>query len=139
ALREATYGLQPLPCESDYAREVGLLDKRVSKRALVVLFTDVFDPDSILDTVGAFRQLMGRHLVLIALMNDAAFEVALASEPRDRASALEAGTALALLDERRYAIARMRSFGLDVVDVAPGALAGAAIESYLQIKSSNRL
>jgi len=139
SMREAGYDLQPLACESDYARAAGSLSKHVSKRALFVLLSDVFDPDQVRETVGAFRLLLGNHLVFLALMNDAAFETAAATEPRDRASAFEAGTALALLDERRHAVARLRSLGFDVKDVAPSTLAGATVESYLSIKALNRL
>ena len=136
---ESTYALQPIQRESDYARAATDLRKRVSKRALFVLFSDIFDPDDVEEAVGAFQLLSGQHVVIVALMNDAAFETGAALQPHDRAEALEAGVALALLDERRHAITRLRTKRLDVIDVAPDKLAALTIESYLTIKSTNRL
>ena len=135
---DACYDLQPVPRESDYERAAATLQRRLSKRSLVVLFSDIFDPDTTLETLGAFRTLTASNLVLVVLMNDSALEAAVATAPRDRRSALRTGVALALLDERRRALARLRA-EIDVLDVAPTELAARTIDKYLAIKATGRL
>lgn len=136
---DASYAFQPVLRESDYERAVTTLQRRISKRSLIVLFSDIFDPELSGETLGAFRVLARSNLVLVVLMNDAVLETAVEREPRDRRAALEAGLAMGLLDERRYAVARLRAQGLMVVDVAPTSLAATTVDEYLTIKSGGRL
>ena len=69
-LLDALDGLQPQTMESDYYRAFVDISHRLRKRALIVLFTDLPDPDSSARLIGYVRVLTRRHLVLCAALSD---------------------------------------------------------------------
>lgn len=123
--------LEPHFEESDYERAALELGAAQRKRSLIVVFTDLFDPIASAAVLAALAILTYRHLVVVALMNDAAIAAALA-DPRD---ANRASVAARLAAERARAVAQLRARGMLVVDVPAPALTLALLDAYVEIKT----
>jgi uncharacterized protein (DUF58 family) len=139
ALAQATYDLQARFEEPDYETIFTELRRAYSKRSLIVLFTDIFDPITSASVLGAVATLSPRHLVMCVLMNDAAIATALDEEPLTVAAAYRTAVAISLADERAKAIAVLRSRGVIVVDVPAARLTVALLDAYLDVKARGSL
>jgi uncharacterized protein (DUF58 family) len=139
AIVEALADVEPQSTESDYERAALELQHSYRKRSLIVVFTDLFDPVASSSVLAALGLLVRRHLVLVALMNDAAIDNALAAEPRDVTTAYRAALATSLAAERERAVAGLRARGMLVVDVPARDLRLSLLDAYLGIKTRGLL
>jgi uncharacterized protein (DUF58 family) len=139
AIVEALADVEPQLDESDYERAALELQRTYRKRSLIVVFTDLFDPVASSSVLASLGLLVRRHLVLVALMNDAALVDALAAEPRDIATAYRAALATSLAAERGRAVASLRARGMLVVDVPARDLRVATLDAYLEVKTRGLL
>jgi uncharacterized protein (DUF58 family) len=139
ALAHAAYDLQPRLEEPDYETIFTELRRTYSKRSLVILFTDMFDPVTSASVLSALGSLVPRHLAMCVLMNDAAIATALDEEPRTVAGAYRTAVAMTLADERAKAVAILRSRGIIVVDVPANRLTVALLDAYLDVKARSLL
>jgi uncharacterized protein (DUF58 family) len=135
ALARAAYDLQPRLEEPDYETTFAALKQKYTKRSLVVLFTDMFDPVASSAVLAGLGTLVPRHLVMCVLMNDAAIAGALATPPATVRDAYRSSAAMTLADERQRAIAILRSRGILVVDVPAPKLTVALLDAYLDVKA----
>ena len=139
AIVETLADIEPHFEESDYERTALELRTRYRKRSLIVVFTDLFDPVASATVLSALALLVRHHLVLVALMNDAAIEDALALSVPSAENAYRAAVATALAAERARAVATLRATGMIVVDVPARDLRLALLDAYLDIKTRGRL
>jgi len=139
ALARAAYDLQPRLEEPDYETIFTQLKKDYSKRSLIVLFTDMFDPVTSAAVLAGLNVLSRRHLVVCVLMNDAAIVDALDAAPRTPREAYRTSVAMTLADERSKAVAQLRAGGTIVVDVPATNLTVAILDAYLDVKSRGLL
>jgi uncharacterized protein (DUF58 family) len=139
ALTRASYDLQPRLEEPDYEITFTQLKQRYSKRSLVVLFTDIFDPATSAAVLAGLGMLVSRHLVMCVLMNDAAIASALETPPRSAHDAYRTSVAMSLAAEREKSIALLRGRGMIVVDVPAPQLTVALLDAYLDVKSRGLL
>jgi len=135
ALTRASYDLQPRLEEPDYETTFTQLKQRHSKRSLVVLFTDIFDPATSAAVLAGLGVLISRHLVMCVLMNDAAIAAALETPPSSARDAYRTSVAMSLADERAKSIALLRGRGILVVDVPAPLLTVALLDAYLDVKA----
>ncbi|MGP6157997.1 MAG: DUF58 domain-containing protein [Vulcanimicrobiaceae bacterium] len=135
ALARAAYDLQPRLEEPDYETTFAALKQKYTKRSLIVLFTDMFDPVASSAVLAGLATLVPRHLVMCVLMNDAAIAEALATPPANVRDAYRSSVAMSLADERERAIAILRSRGILVVDVPAPKLTVALLDAYLDVKA----
>lgn len=130
--------LEPELLESDAAAMVSAVRRRVRRRALVVLLTDL--NVSALD--GGLLPLLPRltayHQVIIASVADPRVDE-MASGRGDPARVYDAAAAERARNERRALAARMRAHGAEVVDAPPQELAPALADRYLAMKAAGRL
>jgi len=138
-LTQRIYVLQPRFEESDYERAFSYLRRRQPKRSLVIVFTDMFDPVASATVLANMSILSERHLVVCVLMNDAAIESAIASEPTTPHDAYRASVAFSLLAERKKSAAILAARGVSTVDVPASDLTVALINAYIEIKSRSIL
>ncbi len=139
ALTRAAYDLQPRIEEPDYETIFTRLKKDYSKRSLIVLFTDMFDPVTSAAVLSGLSVLSRRHLVVCVLMNDAAIAQALDAVPRTPREAYRTSVAMTLADERNKAVAQLRAGGTIVVDVPAAKLTVAILDAYLDVKTRGLL
>lgn len=139
ALTQAAFDLQPRREEPDYETILTGVKQRYTKRSLIVLFSDMFDPSASAALLAGLATLVPRHLVMCVLMNDAAIENALDAPPRDTREAYRTSVAMLLADERTAAIATLRAKGIIVVDVPAPQLSIAVLDAYLNVKTRGLL
>jgi uncharacterized protein (DUF58 family) len=138
ALVNAMAPLEPALVESDATAIVSAVQRRVRRRALVVLMTDL--NASALDEglMTVLPQLSARHQVLIAAVADPRVDQ-LAAGRADAAQVYDAAAAERARNDRRSIASRLRRHGVDVVDAPPEELAPALADHYLAMKATGRL
>lgn len=130
--------LEPALVESDATAIVAAVQRRVRRRALVVLMTDL--NASALDEglMAVLPQLSAKHQVLLAAVADPRVD-RLAAGRSDPAEVYDAAAAERARNERRAIASRLRTHGVDVVDAPPEELAPALADHYLAMKASGKL
>jgi uncharacterized protein (DUF58 family) len=133
-LNKVLYDVKPEYAEPDFAEAFSYLALRVSRRSLVVVLTDVLDPEASRDLVGHAIRLSHRHLVMVVAMSDP--EVLAARDmPIERVSrAYEWAAAEELLAARRASFEQLRQGGVLGLDVEAGRLSPSLVERYLELK-----
>ena len=137
-LLDITFDLQAQPVATDYldaATQVGI---RQSRRALVVLLTNLRDED-VDDLAVAVHQLQRRHLVCVASLREQVLDQARRVEVDTFQDALLLGATEHYLEARRRAHEMLRLRGVDVLDVTCAQLPSALVEHYLSVKQAARL
>jgi uncharacterized protein (DUF58 family) len=137
-LVEAMAPIQPALVESDAGAMVATVQRRIRRRALVVLLTDL--NASALDEglMGVLPQLSAKHHILIAAVADPRVDL-LAAGRSDAAQVYDAAAAERARNDRSSIASRLRKHGVDVVDAEPEELAPALADRYLAMKASGKL
>jgi uncharacterized protein (DUF58 family) len=133
----AIYDLEPQPVDSDY--ELAVRTVRNTKRALVVVLSDLLDSAAARGLVDAMPLLSRRHAVVVASSTDPDVLAAVRGEPAHEPDAYRATAALDMLDARARAAAALRGAGVQVLEAAPDVLGEACVAAYLRLKDSARL
>jgi len=132
------YDLQPGLLTSDYYQAAVTLSKRVRKRALVVIVSNLRDEDD--DTLlPALRLLQRRHLVLFASLREKALDEAVSLPVQDFDGALAHAAAVEYRAQRDDAFLRMQLANVVCLDVPPQKLAVSLVNQYLEVKRSGRM
>ncbi len=138
-LLDSLYGLQPERVESDYQRSFLEAAARIRKRSLLLLLTDLLDPDSSARLLANVRLLTRRHLVLCAALSDYELYELSGRPPADPRALYERTVATALLADRQRAISALRERGAIAFDATPESLSVAVLNHYLEVKAKARL
>jgi uncharacterized protein (DUF58 family) len=120
--------------EPDYPGAFRYLGRRLRRRSLVVLFTDVIDvraSAALLEHLGASAR---RHLPLIVALRNVELEAAAAAAVSDERDAFHRAAAEELLQARAVALNAVRRRGVLVADVRPEAATTETLARYLEIK-----
>jgi uncharacterized protein (DUF58 family) len=131
------FDLQPSSNDSDYPRAFQQVEG--TKRAFVVVFTDLLDEVAARSLIDGVPVLARRHFVVVATLRDAALSDALSGAAGRRDGAYEALAALAALEARNRAATRLRHAGAEVLEAPAGRLGGLCVRAYLRAKSRARL
>jgi uncharacterized protein (DUF58 family) len=133
-LNKVLYDVKPEYTEPDFAEAFSHLALRVSRRSLVIVLTDVLDPEASRDLVGHAIRLSHRHLVMVVAMSDPEV-LAARNAPIERVSrAYEWAAAEELLSARRASFEQLRQGGVLGLDVEAGQLSPSLVERYLELK-----
>ena len=137
-LVEAMAPLVPALVESDAAAMVATVQRRVRRRALVVLLTDL-NPSALDEgLMGVLPQLAAKHQVVLAAVGDPRVD-RLAAGRSDAAEVYDAAAAERARNDRAAIATRLRRHGVDVVDAMPDDLAPALADRYLAMKAGGKL
>ncbi len=138
SILNCVYDLAPTTTAPDYYRAAQDLARRITKRALVVVLTNLRDEDDA-DLLPALRLLQSRHLVVLASLREQILAEALARPIRSFDAALTHGATAGYLHRRAASFARLERQGVIALDVEPAGLAIALVNRYLDVKRSGRL
>ena len=111
---------------------------RFRRRALLVVLTEL-GPSVEEWLVPALPLVVKDHIVVVAAVRDPDVARWSAAAPEDAPATYRRVAAVAALEDRRRTVARLRGLGATVVDAAPGRLAPALADTYLQLKATGRL
>lgn len=137
AVVRALFDLEPAPVESDY--ELAFRSLGEVKRALVIVFTDVIEPEAARPLMHALPPLARKHAVVVAWQTDTGLTFRAANPPAVPLDVYRGAAATAALEERRQVATGLRSAGAEVVEAPPGALGAACVAAYLRAKARARL
>ncbi|HEY3365790.1 MAG TPA: DUF58 domain-containing protein [Symbiobacteriaceae bacterium] len=139
AMVEALYAVEPEQVEPDYGRMISWLRAKHKKRSLMVLFTDMVDPDISRGLVNHLSALASHHLVLLVCLSDPELLRLSRLTPTDSAEVYQKAAALEVLAQRAEIAALLQSRGVAVIDVPPEEFSTAVVNQYLTVKEEGRL
>ncbi|MES2442309.1 MAG: DUF58 domain-containing protein [Pseudomonadota bacterium] len=125
--------------ETNYTLALATLSGELTRRSLVIVFTEFTDQTGAELMIRAAASLMGRHLVLFVVLVDAELEEMAAAEPETVDHVSRAVTAAALLRERRLVVSRLRHIGIHVLEARHDAVGPALVRQYIEFKRRNLL
>lgn len=133
-LTEALYAIKADYVEPDFGHAFTHLALRLGRRSMVVVLTDVQDPEASKELVAHCLRLAARHLVLVVAMSDPAVMMARDQSITSSARAYEWAAAEEFVASRRESFELLRRGGVLGLDVVAGSLSPALVERYLELK-----
>ena len=137
-LLQNVYDLQPTLQTPDYQAAGEFLGRRLTRRALVVLVTNLRDEDD--DTLlPAMAHLGRRHALTLASLREPLLDELAQGPIEDFDAALTVAAAMEYRHARQRQVANLRHTGVHIVDASPGDLPVALINHYWQRKRAGAL
>jgi uncharacterized protein (DUF58 family) len=133
-ITQALYALQPSYVEPDFGHAMTHLALRVGRRSMVVVLTDVQDPNASRELVAHCLRLAARHLVLVVAMSDPEVLAARDAPVTTSSRAYQWAAAEEFVSSRRESFELLRRGGVLGLDVVAGNLSPALVERYLELK-----
>ena len=132
---ESLYNLEARLVESDYPEAFQYLAMQWRRRSLIVLFSDLVDPDSSAQILDAIPMLEDRHRVVCVTVSDPNVLAAAREEPTTSAEVYAKAVATQVLHERKQAINALKRRGVWTIDSPPEDLSADLINHYLDLKA----
>lgn len=139
AIAATLYRTEATLTESDYGQAIDLAFARSSRRALVVVLTDVTEPDASSALLRRTAMLVPRHLPLIASLVDDELLAVASSVPTTPRQTYERQVAARLEQDYRLTAARLREAGAHVIRAQAGSFGPQMVNTYLQLKARGAL
>jgi uncharacterized protein (DUF58 family) len=133
-ITEALYAIKAEYVEPDFGHAMTHLALRVGRRSMIVMLTDVQDPEASRELVAHALRLAARHLVLVVAMSDPAVLSARDDPINSTNRAYEWAAAEEFVASRRESFEMLRRGGVLGLDVVAGRLSPALVERYLELK-----
>lgn len=136
---EALHDLEADRIEPDFGLGLRYMAARNTRRSLVILFTDLMQPESAATLIAPLQFLARRHLILAVTLHDPDLEELAKVDPVDTTRIYQRAVALSVLDDREQVLRQMRERGVLTLDVAADKISVEAVNKYLEIKARNLL
>ena len=142
-LLETLTPIQPDLTEPDYLTSVNTILSQQSRRALVVVITDLIDTTASSELLVALGRLAPRYLPFCVALRDPEIDRIANSSPSDNTdpvtAAYERSVALDLLAQRQVAFEQLKRKGVLVLDAPVNQISDQLVDRYLQLKMRNQL
>jgi uncharacterized protein (DUF58 family) len=125
--------------ETNYTFALTTLAARLTRRSMIILFTEFTDTVSADFMLRAIRRLVQTHLLIVVVLRDEELESIVAAEPNSPDDVTRAITAAALLKDRRVVINRLQHLGVHVVESEYDKVNERLVQSYLDLKKRDLL
>lgn len=125
--------------ETNYAFALTTLAAKLSRRSMIVLFTEFTDSISADFLVRAVHRLLETHLLLVVVLRDEELESLADREPEQADDVTKAITASALLKERRIIMNRLSHLGVHIIESEHDKVGERLVAGYLELKQRNLL
>jgi uncharacterized protein (DUF58 family) len=129
----ALHDIEPRLVDSGY--EAAFRRVEGSKRAFVLILSDLLEPVAVRSLADAVPVLARRHAVVVASPADPVLRALASAVPASVDDVARVVAAAEVQEAREAAAARVRAAGAGVVDAVPAALARACVAAYLRAKS----
>lgn len=136
---ESLYAARTAWRESDFTRMFAELQSRQPKRSLVVILSDLSDPETSDQLRGALTLLAQRHLVLFAAVRTPMLSQEIASPVDSIEDGARKAVAMRLVRERRESLHALERGGVQVLDVEPRQLTLPLINRFLLLRGGTQL
>ena len=125
--------------ETNYTFALTTLAARLTRRSMIVLFTEFTDLTSADFMVRAARKLVRTHLLLVVVLRDEELEAIAGREPESADDVTRAVTAAALLRDRKLALTRLQHLGVHVIESEYDKVGERLVAGYIDLKRRNLL
>ncbi len=131
--------LEPAMLEPDYLGAVTLLTQQQSRRALVVLLTDLIDETASAELLAALSRLAPRYLPFCVALRDPQVDTRAHVPIADIPSGYSRAVAIDLLAQRQLALAKLKEKGVLILDAPANQISDQLVDRYLQLKARNQI
>lgn len=131
--------IQPVLLESDYLGAVTHVVQQQTRRALVVIITDLVDRTASSELLAALSKLTPRYLPFCVTIRDPQIDKIAHTFTEDLTTAYTRAVSLDLLTQRQVAFAQLKQKGVLVLDAPANQISDQLVERYLQLKAKNQL
>lgn len=138
--------IQPVLLEPDYVGAVTKLVTQQTRRALVVVITDIVDSTASAELLAALARLAPRYLPFCVTLRDPLVDQQAHTpleSPLTKEGGIEAAyaraVALDLLAQRQVAFAQLKQKGVLVLDAPANQISEQIVDRYLRLKARNQL
>ncbi len=125
--------------ETNYTFALTTLATHLTRRSMIVLFTEFTDLTSSDFMVRAARRMVQKHLLLVVVLRDEELEAIADREPGDTDDVTRAVTAAALLRDRKLALTRLQHLGVHVIESEYDKVGERLVAGYIDLKRRNLL
>jgi uncharacterized protein (DUF58 family) len=125
--------------EADYDAAFEYFSRWQTRRALVIVFTDVLDPEQGRSLIRQCIRLRRRHLPLVVTVRDPAIDDAARRRPLSGADAYARAVASGLIADREDTLQLLRRSGVETIDADARTLSPRLVNRYLALKRQARL
>ena len=138
-IMEGTLPLRPTLVEPQYEQAFLWLKAHISRRSLVVLFTDLLDESASENLLSAVTLLRPRHLPMCVTIRASEWDDLIKAPPSSVEEIYERSALQESLDQRSKALKCLIQKGALAMDVPPSKLSQATMERYLEVKQRGLL
>ncbi|MEA5508348.1 DUF58 domain-containing protein [Crocosphaera sp. UHCC 0190] len=131
--------IQPVLLEPDYVGAVSQLVQQQTRRALVVLITDIIDITASAELLSAMTKLTPRYLPFCIALRDPQVDTIAHTSTLKVDEAYQRAVALDLLSQRQVAFAKLKQRGVLVLDAPANQISEQLVNRYLQLKAKSLL
>lgn len=125
--------------ETNYTFALATLARALSRRSMIVLFTEFTDLTAAEFLVRASARLVEKHLLLVVVLRDVELETIAAARPETADDVTRAVTAAALLRDRLLVLTRLRHLGAHVIESEHDRVGDRLVQGYVDLKRRNLL
>jgi uncharacterized protein (DUF58 family) len=125
--------------ETNYTFALTTLRARLTRRSMIVLFTEFTDLTNAEFLVRAAARIVKTHLLLIVVLRDEEVETIADREPREADDVTRSVTAAALLKDRRLVHTRLQHLGVHVIESEYDRVGERLVAGYVDLKRRNLL
>jgi uncharacterized protein (DUF58 family) len=125
--------------ETNYTFALTTLATRLTRRSMIVLFTEFTDLTSAGFMVRAARRMVETHLLLVVVLRDEELEAIADARPQRPEDVTRAVTAAALIRDRRLALTRLQHLGVHVIESEYDKVGERLVAGYIDLKRRNLL
>lgn len=125
--------------ETNYTYALTTLATRLTRRSMIILFTEFTDPTSASFMIRAVARLLQRHVLLVVVLRDEELETIIDRPPATPEDVTRAVTAAALLRERLTVLTHLRHLGAHVIESEHDRVPDRLVEGYAALKRRNLL
>ena len=131
--------IQPVLLESDYLGAVTNVVQQQTRRALVVLITDIIDNTASAELLAALGRLTPKYLPFCVTLRDRQVDNLAHTFTTEVKATYTRAVALDLLSQRQVAFAQLKQKGVLVLDAPADRITDQLVDRYLQLKARNQL
>ncbi|WP_010185218.1 DUF58 domain-containing protein [Sphingomonas sp. PAMC 26605] len=125
--------------ETNYSFALTTLAAKLTRRSMIVLFTEFTDLTSADFLVRAAARLLDGHLLLVVVLRDEEVERLVDAAPATPDDVTRAVTAAALLRDRKLVLTRLQHLGVHVIESAHDRVGEELVAGYVALKRRNLL
>lgn len=139
ALAQCAYAAQVAWRESDFGPMFATLQQRQSKRALLVIISDLVDAESSQSLRASLVRLQKRHVVLFAALRTPLLDRVIEEPVNTMLDGARKAVTYRLQREREQALHTLHRAGVFVLDVEPTQLTAPLINAFIGLRQRNLL